>query len=143
MASGNDDMFPQMSIMENLEIIELTNGVKVISLMGEIKFNDGTIVPGQELKLRNRSVPQNYDFDKKLVSERIGAAIVESGKFRLMKRLTVPLVENYQEILKNIPEDCIVLVREYIAEAWGFPFVCPINDGRGGNFYRLDAFYSA
>lgn len=58
-----------------------------------------------------------------------------------MKRLTVPLVESYQEILKNIPEDCIVLAREYIAETWGFPFVCPINDGRGGNFYRLDAFY--
>lgn len=135
-------MFPQMSIMENLEITELTNGVKAISLMGEIKFNDGTIVRGQELRLRNRSVPQDYDFDKELVSKRIGSSIVEAGGFRLMKRLTVPLVESYQEILKNIPEDCIVLVREFIAEAWGFPFVCPINDGRGGNLYRTDAFYS-
>ena len=142
MASGNDDMFPQMSIMENLEITELTNGVKAISLMGEIKFNDGTIVRGEELRLRNRSVPQDYDFDKELVSERIGSNIVEAGGFKLMKRLTVPLVESYQEILKNIPKDCIVLVREFIAEAWGFPFVCPINDGRGGNLYRIDAFYS-
>ena len=133
-------MLLQMSETD-LPITTLTNGVKVISLMGTIRFDDGTTVRGQEMKLRNRSVPQDYDFDKESVSERIGSDIVEAGNFKLMKRLTVPNVEGYRRILRLIPKDCIVLVREYIADAWGFPFVCPINNGRGGRTYLSNCFY--
>ena len=130
-----------MSEEIDLPITTLTSGVKVISLIGTVKFDDGTIVRGREMKIRNRSVPQDYDFDKELVSERIPSNIIEAGNFKLMKRLTVPSAESYRRILRLIPKDCIVLVREYIADTWGFPFVCPINNGRGGKLFLSNCFY--
>ena len=135
---------PQMSEEINLSIKTLESGLKVISLMGTIRFDDGTQVDQTWiLKLRNRQMMQDYEYDEELVSRTVGSKILEEGKFKLKKRLVVPRMEVYQEIMKVIPKDCIVLVREFIAEAWGFPFVCPITTGQSGRTYLSDCFFSA
>ena len=134
-----------MSEEINLSITTLESGLKVISLLGTIRFDDGTQVnqTWTPNKLRNRQIIQDYEYDEKLVSSTIGSKILEEGKFKLKKRLIVPRMDVYEEIMKVIPKDCIILVREYIAEAWGFPFVCPITTGQRDRTYRSDCFFSA
>lgn len=126
----------------NLSITTLKSGLKVISLMGTLRFDDGTQVNQTwNLKPRNRTTKHDYDYDEELVAKTVGSEILKEGKFKLMRRLTVPRMDVYQEVMKVIPKDCVVIVRQHIAEAWGFPFVSPINDGRGGKRYLSDSFF--
>ena len=138
-------MFSQMSEIE-FTITTLKNGIRVINLMGkDLTFTCGTVCKKTKIPpdyLKNMNMARDYDFDRELVGETVGKEIVDSGEFKLMKRHVVPNMTNYRRIMKAAPKDCIILVREYIAESCGFPFVCPMYHPHWRN-YRPDCFYGA
>ena len=139
-------MFSQMSEIE-LTITTLKNGVNLISLLDrDSQFDCGTLAISNagvlNIKLRNISRPIDYDFDKDAVSAVVGNDLVEQGDFKLQRRLILPDIDSYELIMELVPPNCLVLVREYIAEAWGFPFVCPVYSGQD-KAYSSSCFYSA
>ena len=132
-------MFSQM---EELKITTLGNGVKVINLMKSMTFDCGTFVENSgsmEVIMKNKNMTRDYDFDKEVVSEVVGKELVEQGLFKLRKRIVVPRIDEFHELKKHLPKDCIILVREYVAESWGFPFVYPVFDTHKRQ-YRSDCF---
>ena len=130
-------------------VITLTNGVRVLNLRGnEVRFTDGTIAPGWdslvqgkfERRIRSINVLPNEGLQSHLV-EILGKEVAKG--VTITDSITIPREEDFCELKKIIPKDCLVIVSGTAATAYGLPFVdtCFAGfDDKNRKTWRIDLF---
>ena len=130
-------------------VITLTNGVRVLNLRGnEVRFTDGTIAPGWdslvqgkvERRVRSINVLPNEDLQPHLV-DILGKEVAKGVK--ITDSIAIPREEDFCELKKIIPKDCLVVVGGGAAAAYGLPFVDPCFagfDDKNRKTWRIDLF---
>tara|TARA_B100000287_G_scaffold310054_1_gene293300 strand:- start:11039 stop:11461 length:423 start_codon:yes stop_codon:yes gene_type:complete len=130
-------------------VITLTNGVRVLNLRGnEVRFTDGTIAPRWDSevqgnfakRIRSINVLPDEDLRPHLV-ETLGKEVAKG--VTITDSITIPREEDFYELKKNIPNDCLVLVGGTTATAYGLPFVdtCFAKfDDDNNKIWRIDLF---
>lgn len=130
-------------------VITLTNGVRVLNLRGnEVRFTDGTIAPGWdslvqgkvEKRIRSINVLPDKDLQPHLV-EILGEEVAKG--VNITDSITIPREEDFCELKKIIPKDCLVIVGGTIATAYGLPFVDTCFSGfddKNRKTWRIDLF---
>ena len=130
-------------------VITLTNGVRVLNLRGnEVRFTDGTIAPAWDSevqgkfakRIRSINVLPDKDLQTHLV-EILGEEVAKG--VNITDSITIPREEDFYELKKNLPNDCLVIVGGTAATAYGLPFVdtcfAGFDDG-DRKLWRIDLF---
>ncbi len=130
-------------------VITLTNGVRVLNLRGnEVRFTDGTIAPGWDSEVQGKfakrfrsiNVLPDEDLQPHLV-EILGEEVAKG--VNITDSITIPREEDFCELKKNLPNNCLVIVGGTTATAYGLPFVDTCFHGfddRNRKIWRIDLF---
>jgi hypothetical protein len=128
-----------------IKIVEFSNGVKVVNLLSNpILFDEpgspSVQVPCTDKLLglktyKKRLDPENCD------GWRIRIDPPPYPKIRLLKAITLPRIDDVEWLIRNIPNDVLVLVGRARAEVYGFPCVTPmISFMESEPVHRIDCF---
>ena len=128
-----------------LHIVEFSNGVKVINLLpNEIYFDDPNgqimMVPRTEKDLKITTMKKRLDPDNS-DAWRVRIDPPPQEKIRLLKATSLPHVGDMEWIIRNVPNDVLVVTGRARAEVYGFPCVTPmVSFIEDRPIHRIDCF---